>query len=107
MIGSFTAGRRNPSMAKKSGRSDDAGEFNEEEAYDQFPPGPGGGYARGKKLNDPELFTKEAKEDPTIQEFLAAPFEVTYVQFKSSTRESEWALHKPHLAYTGQVKGID
>jgi hypothetical protein len=107
MIAPSQQGGGNPSMAKKRGKSGDAGKFNEEEAYDQFPPGPGGGYARGIKLNDPELFTDQAKEDPTIQEFLAAPFEVSYFQFKSSTRESEWALHKPHLAYTGRVKGID
>ncbi len=93
-------------MAKKRGKPSDGGTFNEEELYDKFPKGPRGGFSRGKRLNDPDLFTDEAKEDPTIQEFLAAPFEIRYYQFKSSTRESEWALHKPHLAYTGQVKGI-
>lgn len=94
-------------MAKEHGKSGGGDDFNEDELYDAFPDGPGGGFARGKWLNDPDLFTDDAKGDPTIQEFLAAPFEVTYYQFKSSTRESEWALHKPHLALSGQVPGID
>jgi hypothetical protein len=90
----------------------DGDEFNEDALYDMFPRGadegygPDEGFNEGKWLNDPDLFTDEAKEDPTIREFLDAPFEVRYYQFKSSTRESEWALHKPHLAYTGQVDGI-
>jgi hypothetical protein len=93
-------------MAKKRGKSGDGGKFNEDDLYDKFPDGPGGGFSRVKRLNDPDLFTDAAKEDPVIQEFLAAPIEISYFQFKSSTRESEWALHKPHLALTGQVPGI-
>ena len=95
-----------PSMARKRGKSGDGGTFDEDALYDQFPKGPRGGFARVKRINDPDLFTDEAKKDPTIREFLDAPFEVSYYQFKSSTRESEWALHKPHLALTGQVSGI-
>lgn len=91
---------------------DDDG-FDPEALYDQFPRGadagfgPAEGYNRFVRLNDPSLFTDEARADPVIAEFLDAPFSVTYVQFKSSYRESEYFIHKPHLAMSGQVEGIE
>ena len=87
--------------------------FNEDELYDRFPDGAKAGYGPREgfnsyvRLNDEELFTEEARGHPVIRAFLDAPFEVRYAQFKSSHRESEWALHKPHLAMTGQVPGIE
>ncbi len=84
-----------------------------EDLYDQFPRGdeagfgPAEGYNRFVRLNDPNLFTEEARQDPVIRQFLDAPFSVTYVQFKSSHRESEYYLHKPHLAMAGLVEGIE
>ena len=87
--------------------------FNEDKLYDSFPDGADAGYGPSEgfssyvRLNDEELFTEEARKHPVIRAFLDAPFEVVYAQFKSSTRESEWALHKPHLAMTGQVPGIE
>lgn len=86
--------------------------FNEDDKYDEFPRGSriGAGPAQGfntlKRLNDESLFTPEALEDPAIRAFVDAPFSVTFIQLKSSTRESEWFLHKPHLAMAGKVKGI-
>jgi hypothetical protein len=78
-------------------------EFDPDPIYESFPSGESRGFGTDqgfnefKKLNDPELFTDDARRDPVIRAFLEAPFSVTYVQFKSSTRESEWAIHKPHL----------
>lgn len=60
-----------------------------------------------RRLNDPNLFTDEARADPVVAAFLEAPFSVTFAKFKSSTRQSEWAIHKPHLAMAGQVEGIE
>ena len=93
------------------GEGDD---FDPDPIYDSFPSGesigfgPEQGFNEFRKLNDPELFTEEAREDPVIRAFLEAPFSVTYVQFKSSTREAEWAIHKPHRALAGELpdKGI-
>lgn len=88
-------------------------EFNEEDLYDLFPSGEsdGNGHEQGfnrwKKLNDPALFTEEAQNDPTIHEFLTAPFDVNYIQLKSSHRETEYWIHKPFDAMTGKVGGID
>ncbi|MEO7296846.1 MAG: hypothetical protein ABIZ57_11980 [Candidatus Limnocylindria bacterium] len=87
--------------------------FDEEALYDAFPDGAAHGYgpAQGfnvqKRLNDESLFTEEARADPVIRAFLDAPFSVTFAQFKSSTRESEWALHKPHRSMAGEVEGIE
>jgi hypothetical protein len=58
-------------------------------------------------VNDAGLFTEEALQIPAIAEFVSAPFSVSFGQFKSSHREAEYFLHKPHLAMTGQVDGID
>ncbi len=83
---------------------EDRFEVNEEELYDQFPRGdehgfgPAQGFNRWVQINSPELFTQEARDDPVIKEFLAAPFTVNYAQFKSSYREMEYFLHKPHRA---------
>lgn len=87
--------------------------FDPEAIYDQFPRGadagfgPAEGYNRFVRLNDASLFTEKARADPVIAEFLDAPFSVTYVQFKSSYRESEYFIHKPHLAMAGEVDGIE
>jgi hypothetical protein len=86
--------------------------FSPNDLYDQFPDGASNGYGPDEgyntitRLNDPELFTEEARRDPVIREFLAAPFSVSYVQLKSSFREAEWYIHKPHLALAGEVEGI-
>jgi hypothetical protein len=87
--------------------------FDEGALYDAFPAGAEYGYGPNEgfnaltRLNDPDLFTEEAKEHPVVQAFLAAPFSFTFARFKSSTRESEWALHKPHLVFNGDVPGIE
>jgi hypothetical protein len=88
-------------------------EFNEDDLYDQFPTGEsdGSGHAEGfnswRRINDESLFTEEALAIPEVRAFVDAPFSVTYAQFKSSHRETEYFIHKPHLAMTGQVGGID
>ncbi|HYN47978.1 MAG TPA: hypothetical protein VER83_03880 [Candidatus Nanopelagicales bacterium] len=87
--------------------------FNEDELYDQFPAGasegfgPREGFNTWIRVNDASLFTAEALADPAIRAFVEAPFAVTFAQFKSSHRESEYFVHKPHLAMTGQVDGIE
>ncbi|HEX5038852.1 MAG TPA: hypothetical protein VFW95_01795 [Candidatus Limnocylindria bacterium] len=89
------------------------GGFDEEANYDAFPAGadngygPDEGYNAFTRLNNPALFTDEAREDPVIQAFLNAPFSFTFAVFKSSTRESEWMLHKPHKVFRGEVDGIE
>ncbi len=86
---------------------------NPNDLYDRFPDGasagfgPEQGYNRFVRLNDRALFTDAARKDPVISEFLDAPFSVTYVQFKSSHREAEYYVHKPHLALAGAVEGIE
>jgi hypothetical protein len=88
----------------------------EEKLYDQFPAGadegfgPDQGFNTWVRVNDPSLFTDEAKEHPAIRAFLGldrddAPFlSVNFAQFKSSHRETEWFIHKPHLAMAGDEK---
>ncbi len=84
----------------------------EDELYDRFPAGaregfgPDEGFNSWVRVNDENLFTAEALKDPAIRAFVDAPFKVTYAQFKSSHRESEYFIHKPHLAMTGKVRGI-
>lgn len=91
----------------------DPSDFDEEALYDQFPRGadhgfgPAEGFNSWVRLNDPGLFTEDALKNPVIQAFLDAPFSVNYAQFKSSHRESEYFLHKPHKAMDGQVNGIE
>ena len=98
----------------------DGSEFNEDDLYDQFPSGAdrGFGHDQGyneyRKINDRSLFRPELLEpdsgeyDAVLAEFVASGdrFSVPFAQFKSSTRESEWALHKPHLTMDGGVPGI-
>jgi hypothetical protein len=80
----------------------------ENQIYDQFPQGrdlPGDdragseeGYNTYVRINDASLFRPEALEaDPALRAFVATGEEISisFAQFKSSTRESEWALHKP------------
>ena len=95
-------------------------DFNEDDLYDQFPSGadrgfgPEQGFNTYLKLNDPKHFKPELLDpenpayDVVLAEFVASGdrFSVSFAQFKSSTRESEWALHKPNLTMTGEVSGI-
>ena len=89
------------------------GGFDENAAYDRFPAGadlgygPEQGYSVKRRVNDARLFTEEALADPVIREFVNLPYDVCYLQTKSSTREAEWFLHKPHLVLAGEVDGID
>jgi len=95
---------------------DDRDPLYEEKLYDQFPAGadegfgPDQGFNTWVRVNDPSLFTDEAKELPAIRAFLGldrddAPFlSVNFAQFKSSYRETEWFLHKPHRAMAGDAK---
>jgi hypothetical protein len=90
----------------------DEPDFNEDDIYDQFPSGasdrsgPEEGFNTWVRINDANLFTAAALEDPVIREFVDAPIVVTYAQFKSSHRETEYFLHKPHRAMSGDVRGI-
>ena len=103
-------------MATKRAKRSKGGEpeFNPEDKYDEFPPGsklgfgPSEGYNTFVQLNDRKLFNARALKNPVIRAFLEAPISVTYAQFKSSTREAEWFIHKPHLAMPGalRAKGI-
>jgi hypothetical protein len=87
--------------------------FNENDLYDKFPDsvaagfGPDQGFNDWRQINNKDLFTEEALKDPVIQAFVNAPITVTYAQFKSSFRESEYFIHKPHLAMSGGVDGIE
>jgi hypothetical protein len=95
--------------------------FNPDDLYDQFPSGaetgfgPNEGYCRYRRLNEesifrPELLNPESPEfDSVLKAFVDSgeDISISYVQFKSSTRESEWAMHKPHLAMAGEVDGIE
>jgi hypothetical protein len=93
--------------------ADDKSDFNEEDLYDQFPAGaddgfgPDEGFNTWVRLNDESLFTPEALAIPAIRAFVDAPVAVTYAQFKSSHRETEYFIHKPHRAMSGQVDGIE
>jgi hypothetical protein len=88
-------------------------DFDPDERYDSFPRGaergygPKEGFARWVRVNDPALFTAEALDDPTVRAFVDAPFTVNYAQFKSSTREAEYFIHKPVRAMSGGVEGIE
>jgi len=92
-------------------------DFDEDKLYDQFPAGadspmPGGpfgpeqGFNEWVRINDESHFTDEAKAHPAIRAFLDAPFSVNFAQFKSSHREAEYFVHKPHLVMGGEVEGI-
>ncbi|MGH2444920.1 MAG: hypothetical protein ACRDGD_02600 [Candidatus Limnocylindria bacterium] len=89
-----------------------SGAFDEEARYDEFPPGASGPYGPSEgfnswvQLNDEQWFNDAALANPVIQAFLSAPFTVNYAQFKSSTREAEYYVHKPHKAMRG-LPGMD
>jgi len=93
--------------------ADEDQDFNEDDLYEQFPAGasdengPREGFNSWVRINDGSLFTEAALANPVIRAFVDAPINVTYAQFKSSHRESEYFIHKPHLAMTGNVNGID
>jgi hypothetical protein len=87
--------------------------FDEDAAYDSFPSGRelGAGREHGfnvkRRVNDASLFTEEALADPVIREFVDLPFDVSFLQTKSSSREAEWLIHKPHLVLAGERGDID
>jgi len=102
-------------MARKRGKSGDGdGDFNPEELYEKFPSGEkigfgrDAGYGKLEQINDRKWFTEEAQANPVINAFLEA-FEneqvaFSYLQLKSSTSESEWFIHKPHIALSKSRK---
>ena len=103
-------------MAAKRGKSSGSGEngFDPEKKYNEFPSGASIGFGRDAgygelvQINDRKWFTEEAQRDPVINAFLEA-FEndrvaVSYLQLKSSTSESEWYIHKPHIALSKSRK---
>ena len=103
-------------MAARRGKSSGGGEngFDPEKKYDEFPSGESIGFGRddgyGKlvQINDRKWFTEEAQRNPVIKAFLDA-FEYenvafSYLQLKSSTSESEWYIHKPHIALSKSRK---
>lgn len=80
--------------------------FNEEELYDRFPEGREEGHGTEQgfntyfRLNDADLFRPDALERyAALREFVESGAEISiyWAEVKSSTRESEWMLHKPHL----------
>ena len=89
-------------------------EFDPERKYDEFPKGKTIGFGRDVgygelvQINQRKWFTEEAQQDPVINAFLEA-WEIanvafSYLQLKSSTSESEWYVHKPHLALSDSKK---
>ncbi|HEX7195555.1 MAG TPA: hypothetical protein VF364_01840 [Candidatus Limnocylindria bacterium] len=81
-------------------------DFDENKLYQQFPEGRDSGHGTEQgfntyfRLNDAELFRPEALERyPALREFVESgrTISISWAQAKSSTRESEWMLHKPHL----------
>lgn len=96
---------------------DNPEEFDEDQKYDEFPRGDADlagikeGFNTWVKINDRSLFTEDAQRNATINEFLEAPFSVNFAQFKSSHRETEYLIHKPHRAMASEghpdhVEGI-
>lgn len=82
--------------------------FNENDLYDQFPEGrdqgfgPAEGFNEYVRLNDPAIFDPAALErSPALRAFAESGSEISiaFAQFKSSTRESEYSLHKPSLTF--------
>ncbi|MDQ4034722.1 MAG: hypothetical protein M3153_02240 [Chloroflexota bacterium] len=91
-------------------------EFPENELYQQFPEGREQGYGTGEgfntyvKLNDVALFRPEALErNAALREFVNSDqtISIYWAQTKSSTRESEWMLHKPHLTMDAESQKRD
>lgn len=103
-------------MQDYGGGSNNGGDedFNPDPVYDkEFPRGadigfgPEQGFNVLRRLNDASLFTEEALADPVIRNFVEAPFTVTFAEFKSSSREGEWFLHKPDRVLRGEIEGIE
>lgn len=102
-------------MARKRGKSSGGDDdFNPEKKYAEFPSGESIGFGRDKgfgelvQINQRKWFTEEAQANPVINAFIEA-FEqeavaFSYLQVKSSTSESEWFLHKPHVALSKSRK---
>ncbi len=99
---------------KKAGGNRGEEEFDPEKKYDEFPSGKTIGFGRDVgfgelvQINQRKWFTDEAQQNPVINAFLEA-WEVaevafSYLQLKSSTSESEWYVHKPHLASSNSKK---
>jgi hypothetical protein len=100
-------------MTTGGGREYDEDHPFENDIYAEFPEGrelagdqragTAEGYNTYFRLNDESLFRPEALEEhPALRAFVETgtgerPISISFAQFKSSTRESEWALHKPHL----------
>jgi hypothetical protein len=89
----------------------DYDEFDPNELYDQFPRGEeqghgtGAGYNTYIQINSREWFREEAlREHPALEAFVRTGDEISisFAQFKSSTRESEYAIHKPHLTMASE-----
>jgi len=88
----------------------DRGDDYENDLYQLFPEGSDDGHGSDDgfntyvTLNDPSLFTEEALRNPAINAFANSGNEISisFAQFKSSTRESEWSLHKPHLTMNAE-----
>ncbi|MCA1568789.1 MAG: hypothetical protein LC798_00395 [Chloroflexi bacterium] len=90
--------------------------FNEEDLYEQFPEGREGGHGTEAgfntifRLNDASLFRPELLDEsndayiPVLSEFVKSGEEISisFVEVKSSSRESEWFLHKPHLTFDAE-----
>ncbi len=103
-------------MAAKRGKSSSDGDtgVDPEELYNKFPSGETIGFGRDAgygelvQINDRKWFTEDAQRDPVIKAFIEA-FEndkvaFSYLQLKSSTSESEWFIHKPHIALSKSRK---
>jgi hypothetical protein len=105
MMVAFARGRQ--AMA-----TDGGSRINEDDIYNEFPrgadddAGPDEGFNTWVRVNDEALFTPEALRNPAVRAFVQAPFSVNYGQFKSSHRETEYFIHKPVRAMSGQVDGI-
>jgi hypothetical protein len=97
--------------AEGGGGGGSAEAFDPENEYDHFPPGEaldaGGdaGFGEIVQLNLRSWFTADAQANSVIDAFLRAFEEegvtFSYLQLKSSSRESEWLIHKPHLILPG------
>jgi len=105
-------------MAAKRDKSAKGGgkdkRFDPEKQYDQFPSGEDIGFGRSDgynelvQINDRRWFNDDALGNPVIRAFIEAWEQeqicISYLQLKSSTRESEWFIHKPHVALAGSEK---
>lgn len=102
--------------AKRKKASGNRGEqeFDPEKLYNDFPTGQSLGYGRDDgygelvQINQRKWFTDDAQRDPVINAFLEAwekeQVAFSYLQIKSSSRESEWFIHKPHVALSKSRK---